>query len=68
MVCEGLAGDAIGWLLEGVRGGGGGGGRARAGVVTCHVGGSVGGTVVILSILALAEAGIAGVLLKTRKV
>lgn len=34
--CEGLAGDASRWLLEGV--GGGGGGRAGAGVVTCHVG------------------------------
>lgn len=35
VVCESLAGDASGWLLESV--GGGGGGRARAGVVTCHV-------------------------------
>lgn len=34
--CEGLAGDASGWFLEGVRGGSGG--RAGAGVVTCHVG------------------------------
>jgi len=36
VVCEGLAGDASGWLLEGV--GGGGGRCAGAGVVTCHVG------------------------------
>ena len=36
VLCQGLAGDASGWLLEGV--GGGGGGRAGAGVVTCHVG------------------------------
>lgn len=34
--CEGLAGDASGWFLEGVCGGSGG--RAGAGVVTCHVG------------------------------
>lgn len=36
VLCEGLAGDASGWLLKGV--GGGGGRRAGAGVVTCHVG------------------------------
>ena len=36
VLCKGLAGDASGWLLEGV--GGGCGGRARAGVITCHVG------------------------------
>lgn len=36
VLCEGLASDASGWLLEGVSGGGGG--RAGAGVVTCHVG------------------------------
>lgn len=36
VLCEGLAGNASGWLLQGV--GGGGGGRAGTGVVTCHVG------------------------------
>lgn len=62
---EGLAGDGSRWLLEGV--GGGGGGCAGAGVVTCHVGWSIGWAVVILSILALSKGWITGVLLRTER-
>lgn len=66
VVCERLTGDASRRLLEGV--GGGGGGRARAGVITCHVGGGIGGTIVILSILALAKTWIPRVVLGSKRI
>lgn len=61
-VCEGLAGQGAGGLLEGV--GGCGGGSGGTGVVAGHIGGGVGRTVVILGVLALAERWVARVVLE----